>query len=145
MAPTTVFSLANMIVLPMWILMIFLPQWRLTRFFIDFRIIPITLSAVYVFYILQTLIESGMMDFGSLESVMELFTKENAALAGWIHYLAFDLLIGMLMVNQNKSVNLHSVLMAPCLFLTFMFGPLGFLLFTLLKIIQATRKKNLSN
>ncbi|UWX55890.1 ABA4-like family protein [Maribacter litopenaei] len=139
MAPSTVFSLANILVLPMWILMIFLPKWKLTRFLIDFKIIPIVLSVVYVFYILQAIIGNGMMDFGSLESVMELFTVQNAAAAGWIHYLAFDLLIGMWMVNQNKEINIHSVLMAPCLFLTFMFGPLGFMLFTALKAIKSKR------
>ncbi|KAA2218119.1 ABA4-like family protein [Maribacter flavus] len=137
MTATIVFSLANILVLPMWVLMIFLPKWRPTRFLIDNKIIPIVLSGIYVFYILQALISNGMMDFGSLKSVMELFTIENAALAGWIHYLAFDLLIGMWMIDQNKDLNLHQVLMAPCLFLTFMFGPLGFLLFMILKVLKS--------
>lgn len=136
MTPTIVFSLTNILVLPMWVLMIFLPKWRPTRFLIDNKIIPIVLSGIYVFYILQALTANGMMDFGSLESVMKLFTAENAALAGWIHYLAFDLLIGMWMINQNKDLDLHQVFMAPCLFLTFMFGPLGFLLFTVLKAFK---------
>ncbi|TLF45762.1 ABA4-like family protein [Maribacter aurantiacus] len=137
MTATIVFSLANILVLPMWVLMIFLPKWRPTGFLIDNKIIPIVLSGLYVFYILQVLISNGMMDFGSLKSVMELFTIENAALAGWIHYLAFDLLIGMWMIDQNKDLNLHQVLMAPCLFLTFMFGPLGFLLFMVLKGLKS--------
>lgn len=137
MTATIVFSLANILVLPMWVLMIFLPKWRPTGFLIDNKIIPIVLSGIYVFYILQVLIANGMMDFGSLKSVMELFTIENAALAGWIHYLAFDLLIGMWMIDQNKDLNLHQVLMAPCLFLTFMFGPLGFLLFMVLKGLKS--------
>ncbi|MDC6406540.1 MULTISPECIES: ABA4-like family protein [Maribacter] len=137
MTATIVFSLANILVLPMWVLMIFLRKWRPTRFLIDNKIIPIVLSGIYVFYILQVLISNGMMDFGSLKSVMELFTIENAALAGWIHYLAFDLLIGMWMIDQNKDLNLHQVLMAPCLFLTFMFGPLGFLLFMVLKGLKS--------
>lgn len=137
MTPTTVFSLVNFLVMPMWILMIFLPKWKPTRFLIYFKIVPIVLSVVYVFYILQSLIANGMMDFGSLKSVMELFTVENAALAGWIHYLAFDLLMGIWMINLNKNVNIHLVLMAPCLFLTFMFGPLGFLLFMVLKAVKS--------
>ncbi|RRQ47525.1 DUF4281 domain-containing protein [Maribacter algicola] len=136
MTPTTVFSLVNFLVMPMWLLLIFLPKWKPTKFLIHYKIVPIVLSAIYVLYILQALIANGMMDFGSLKSVMELFTVENAALAGWIHYLAFDLLIGMLMINQNKNVNIHLVLMAPCLFLTFMFGPLGFLLFMVLKALK---------
>lgn len=140
MTASTVFSLANALVLPMWILMIFLPKWKPTQFLIYYKIIPILLSIIYVFYILQAIIANGMMDFGSLESVMELFSQQYAALAGWIHYLAFDLLIGMWIIDQNKDVNIHGVLMAPCLFLTFMFGPLGFLLF---KVIKGIRSKSL--
>ena len=79
----------------------------------------------------------GGLDFGSLESVMALFTKENAVLAGWVHYLAFDLLIGMWMVQKNRQLGMHQLLMVPCLFFAFMAGPLGFLLFTLLSSIKS--------
>src|SRR5690606_15366811 len=140
MTPGDAFSLSNMIALPMWALMIFLPKWKVTRFLTDFKAIPIILSIVYIIYIVQALLTGGLMDFGSLSSVMALFTVENAALAGWVHYLAFDLLIGMWILNQNKQLNIHQVLIAPCLFLTFMFGPVGFLLFTIIKNIK--RKKS---
>lgn len=141
MASSTVFSLVNFLVLPMWVLLIFLPKWKFTRLLIDFKIVPIILSVVYVFYILQAILANGMMDFGSLESVMELFTRENATLAGWVHYLAFDLLVGMWIIDQNMELKLPQWLMAPCLFLTFMFGPFGFLLFMLLRSIKTGSKK----
>ena len=73
------------------------------------------------------------MDFGSLESVMDLFTEEKAVLAGWVHYLVFDLLVGMWMVNQNRDLGIHQILMAPCLLGTFMLGPVGFLLFMIIR------------
>ncbi len=76
------------------------------------------------------------MDFGSLKSVMALFTEENAVLAGWVHYLAFDLLIGMWMLDQNKELKINQLLIAPCLFLTFMLGPIGFLLFIIIKTVK---------
>ena len=134
MTPNEVFSLVNMTATPMWILMILLPQWKVTQFLIDFRIIPLALAVVYVIYILQTIIISGTMDFGSLNSVMTLFTEENAVLAGWVHYLAFDLLVGMWILDQNQTLKIHQFVLAPCLFLTFVFGPLGFLLFMIIKI-----------
>lgn len=77
-----------------------------------------------------------MMDFGSLASVMELFTQENAVLAGWVHYLAFDLLVGMWMLDQNRNLGVHQLLMVPCLIGSFMFGPAGFLLFIIIKSIK---------
>ena len=103
MTPTAVFSIASMIAMPMWILMIFLSKWKVTRFLIDFKIIPLVLAFIYAIYIFQAIQIGGMMDFGSLKSVMALFTEENAVLAGWVHYLVFDLLIGMWMLDQNKE------------------------------------------
>ncbi|QLG46899.1 ABA4-like family protein [Costertonia aggregata] len=135
MTPTEVFSIVNMAALPMWILMIVLPKWKVTRFLIDFKIIPLLLAIVYAIYICIA-IRTGGMDFGSLASVMELFTKENAVLAGWVHYLAFDLLIGMWILNENKKLGIHHVLIVPCLLLTFMLGPVGFLLFMTIKSLK---------
>ncbi|WP_411030722.1 ABA4-like family protein [Spongiimicrobium sp. 3-5] len=136
MTPTAVFSLVGMITMPMWILMIFLPKWKATRFLIDFKIIPLLLSAVYAIYIFIAMQIGGGMDFGSLASVMALFTEENAVLAGWVHYLAFDLLIGMWILDENKKLGIHQLLIAPCLFATFMLGPIGFLLFMIMRTIK---------
>lgn len=139
MTPSEVFSIAGALALPMWILLIFLPRWKVTQFLIDFKVIPILLSLLYAIYVAIALYEDGMMDFGSLASVMQLFTVENAVLAGWIHYLAFDLLIGMWMLDQNKQLKISQLLMAPCLFGTFMFGPVGFLVFMMIKTIHKTK------
>ena len=76
------------------------------------------------------------MDFSSLESVMELFTAEDAVLAGWVHYLAFDLLVGMWIIDQNKDIGLSHFLVVPCLLGAFMLGPVGFLLFMIMKAIK---------
>jgi len=141
MTPSDVFSIVGMLALPMWVLLIFLPKWKITRFLIDYKIIPIILSVIYAIYIIQALIAGGMMDFGSLKSVMQLFTVENAVLAGWIHYLAFDLLVGMWIVNQNKTLQIHPVIIAPCLLGTFLFGPVGFLVFMIIKTIKLKNSK----
>ncbi|BAO56337.1 ABA4-like family protein [Nonlabens marinus] len=134
MTPTDVFSVVNILVLPMWILMIILPKWKVTKFLMHFKVIPIVLAVIYVIYIVQALMAGGMMDFGSLASVMDLFTTEEAVLAGWIHYLAFDLVVGMWMLTQNEKLRIHQLIMAVCLLATFMFGPLGFLLFMIIKL-----------
>lgn len=138
MTTAEVFSISNTIVLPMWLLMLILPKWKVTRFLIDYKVIPLILSLIYVIYIGISLKTGGMMDFGSLSSVMELFTKENAVLAGWVHYLAFDLLVGMWMLDQNRKLGIHQLLMVPCLLGCFMFGPVGFLLFIIIKSLKKT-------
>ena len=136
MTAAAVFSIANMSVMPMWLLMVFSPKWKVTRFLMDYKLIPVLLAIVYTIYIVDSISSGGGMDFSSLESVMALFTKEDAVLAGWLHYLAFDLLVGMWMLKQNQSVKIHGLLMAPCLFFTFMLGPFGFLLFTIIKSLK---------
>lgn len=139
MTNTEVFSIANMMAMPMWLLLIILPKWKVTRFLIYYKVIPLVLSLFYAFYIVLHIQSGAGLDFGSLSSVMSLFTIEEAVMAGWVHYLAFDLLIGMWMINQNRTLGIHQLLMAPCLFATFMLGPVGFLLFTILKAIKTSR------
>ena len=139
MTTAEVFSIANTMAMPMWLLMIALPKWKLTRFLIDYRVVPILLSLFYVFYMTVHLQTGAGLDFGSLSSVMSLFTLENAVMAGWVHYLAFDLLVGMWMLNQNQKLGIHQLLMAPCLLATFMLGPVGFLLFMLIRTFKISR------
>lgn len=136
MTPSEVFSIANLMAIPMWLLLIILPKWKVTRFLIDFKVIPVFLSLIYVIYIIQSLLSGLAMDFGSLKSVMALFTKENAVLAGWVHYLVFDLLIGMWMLEENKTLKIHPIVLTPCLIGTFMLGPIGFLLFMAVKTFK---------
>lgn len=121
--------------------MIFVSKWKVTSLLIDFKVISLILALIFTIYIFQAIQIGGMVDFSSLKSVMDLFTKENALLAGWVHYLAFDLLIGMWMLDQNKELRINQLIMAPCLFLTFMLGPIGFLLFMMIKIVK--RKQSL--
>lgn len=139
MTPTEVFSIVNLIAMPMWLLMVILPNWKVTRFLIDFKVIPIVLSIFYLVYIVISMRQGGGMDFSSLDSVMKLFTIENAVIAGWVHYLAFDLLVGMWILDQNRSLGLHHLLIIPCLLGSFMLGPVGFLLFMILKTLKTAR------
>jgi hypothetical protein len=72
---------------------------------------------------------SGEGDFGSLAGVAKLFEHPGLLLAGWVHYLAFDLLVGVWEREETQRIGLSRWLLAPCLALTFMLGPLGWLAF----------------
>ncbi len=56
-----------------------------------------------------------------------LFGNPWLLLAGWIHYLAFDLLIGSWEVRDARDRGIPHLLLVPCLMLTFLFGPAGWL------------------
>ena len=74
--------------------------------------------------------------FSSLPDVALLFTNRWMLLAGWIHYLAFDLLIGAWEVRDARQRAIPHLLVLPCLFLTFMFGPAGWLLYMGLRAVR---------
>ena len=75
--------------------------------------------------------------FDTLPNVMQLFTQPEIALAGRIHYLAFDLLIGAWEVRTARAERIPFLAVVPCLALTFLFGPAGFLAFTALRAARA--------
>ena len=63
------------------------------------------------------------------------------ALAGWVHYLAFDLFVGLWIAARADAMRLSLVVQAPILTATFMFGPLGLLLFHGVLATEATRER----
>jgi len=91
------------------------------------NVLPVVLSLGYVSLLLMPSDAKGGYD--SLASVMQLFSTENAMLAGWVHYLAFDLFIGAWICRTARDAGLRFVWVLPCLPLTFLFGPVGFLAF----------------
>lgn len=129
MTPAFVFSICNTIVLPQWLLMIVAPKWKWTKELVKWRIIPFILAIVYAIYIIPAFaggIEGG---FDSLENVMKLFQSEEAVLGGWIHYLAFDLLVGSWIFQNAPKKGIPHALVVICLIGCFMLGPVGFLIY----------------
>lgn len=132
MSPETIFSACGTLVLPGWLLLVFLPRWKWTARLVAAVIIPALIGVVYVYLVVAHFgqAEGG---FGSLADVSRLFQNQHALLAGWIHYLAFDLFVGAWEVRDAQRVGLHHLLVVPCLALTFLFGPAGLLLYFLLR------------
>ena len=132
MSPEQLFSLCTMLVLPGWLLLVFLPRWRWSSRLVAPVVIPLALACVYLFLIATHFGESEG-DFNSLAGVSKLFQNPYSLLAGWIHYLAFDLFVGAWEVRDAQRAGVHHLLVVPCLFLTFFFGPTGLLLYFVLR------------
>jgi hypothetical protein len=135
----TVFQVVNMLALAGWLVLALawlVPVWAER---IAGLLVPVLLSVAYVGLVLAfwTRAPGG---FGSLDAVMALFTMPEIALAGWIHYLAFDLLVGAWEVRTARREGIAFLIVLPCLALTFLFGPAGFLAFSALRLAQATRR-----
>lgn len=132
MPPETIFSACSTLVLPGWLLLVFLPRWKWSARIVSAVLIPLALAVVYVSIVVAHFGQSEG-GFGSLADVSRLFQNPHALLAGWIHYLAFDLFVGAWEVRDAQRVGLHHLLVVPCLALTFLLGPAGLLLYFLLR------------
>ena len=139
MTPDSIFQACSTIAMAGWIvLLVASPFWMsFDKFVIG---IIITLFAiVYIWLIAQSFSADDFEKFGSLNGVMELFTNRTAVTAGWVHYLAFDLFTGTWIKKNSIKYNISHWLLIPCLFLTFMLGPVGLLLYLLIRTIKAKR------
>jgi hypothetical protein len=141
MTSDLVFSLANTAALVGWIILA--AGVALKRDFLVTalagRVWPLAFAALYTILIIF-FFGSAPGGFDSLAHVQLLFTSPWAATAGWIHYLAFDLFIGSWISAQVIALGLPRLALIIILPLTFLFGPIGLLLFFVTKLAFERRE-----
>ena len=123
----SIFSVAGALALAGWILLAVLPRNQIVKV-VSGAIIPLALSVGYLILIVLNL-DGAEGGFGSLADVALLFQKRELLLAGWIHYLAFDLFIGAWEMRDSERHGIPHLVMLPCLLMTFMLGPIGLLFY----------------
>ena len=128
----TIFSIVNTVAFAGWVLLVFAPRWKWTEKIVTSGGIPLLLSVAYLILIVMFFGQSEG-SFSSLKGVMQLFTNEWGVLVGWIHYLAFDLFVGSWEVKDSQERGISHWLVIPCLIFTFMLGPIGFLLYSIIR------------
>jgi hypothetical protein len=136
MALEQVFSLASAAALVGWLLLALAPLRRAAAVTVARYIVALLCGAYLSFLIVGLASGAGPPEgagFDSLAGVRLLLSTPEALLAGWVHYLAFDLFIGAWQVEDAPKANVPHVLLLPCLALTFVAGPVGLLLYLLLK------------
>jgi hypothetical protein len=122
-----VFSACNMLAMAGWILLLAVPRNRVAMRAAG-TVIPLSLAAIYLaVFVLNVRGSHG--GFSSLAGVEQLFENRWLLLAGWVHYLAFDLFIGAWETRDAMGRGLSRLWLAPCLVMTFMLGPIGLLLY----------------
>lgn len=135
----TLFSIAGLIAMVGWLCLLVSPLIPKSADWIAGMVLPIILSFGYVILLVIPSSDSAG-GFGTLADVMVLFSYEQAALAGWIHFLAFDLFIGAWVCRKARSEGVSFWLVAPCLPVVFLFGPAGLVAF---QVIRAVRNKTI--
>ena len=123
--PSQLFAVVSAAVLPAWALLLFLPRWRFTRALTAYAV-PSLISLVYLAVMLSRVDPLGM-GFTSLDQIGHLYQDPWVLLAAWAHYLALDLFTGAWMVRDSMRLKIRHAFVVPCLFLTFLAGPIGLL------------------
>ena len=130
------FRIASTVVLAGWLALAFAP---LNRPFavVAARLIAALLCGGYAVLLAHGLATGSGLDFTgdfmSLDGVAALLGSRAALLAGWVHYLAFDLWVGSWEAEDAPRARVPHALLLACLALTFIAGPVGLLLYLLIK------------
>jgi len=130
----SIFQLSNFAVLPFWALMILVPRWRWTARIVKSPFIGIAPAALYIALVLPRLGAIWpAVSRPTPSGIALLLGSSTGATIAWAHFLAFDLLVGRWIYLDSKDRRISAWLMAPLLFLTFMLGPLGFVLYLVVR------------
>ena len=131
MTAERLFSILNLITIAGWLPLVFRPRARWATAVVPV-VVPCLFGVIYVVLVAASL-PWGEGGFSSLAGVGALFENPWALLAGWAHYLAFDLFIGGWQVRDAQERGILHLFVVPALLLTFLFGPAGLLLYLVVR------------
>ena len=128
MTAEQIFSVSNLLSVLCWILLAVLPNRRWATDVVTGKAAPALFAVAYIAIVIAVF-PRAEGSFSTLAGVTELFANPWLLLAGWLHYLAFDLLIGTWEARDSIERGVPRWLLVPCLFLTLMFGPMGWVMY----------------
>ena len=136
----------NLGVLPFWFILIFFPQTHLSKYFVTSVFPILILSGTYVFIIYKSFLNSydfiGNFNlYLNLNSLSELFKDQTFLLMFWVHFISINLFTGGWIVKDSQRSSINKILLIIPLIVTYLIGPLGLLLYWLIRMFHA---KNIS-
>ena len=132
----------NLGVLPFWLILIFFPKSHLCRIFVT-SIFPIViLSGVYIFVLYKSYLSSydfvnNFSLYLGISNLLDLFSKETFLIIFWIHFLSINLFTGGWIVRDSQKFSINKIFLAIPLVITYLIGPLGLLVYWLIRIFYA--------
>jgi hypothetical protein len=138
--PEQLFSIVNLIATVAWVALVILPGRRWVTDILTSTAVPLLFAIVYVAIVAATVWRTPG-GFSTLAGVAALFSNRWVLLAGWVHYLAFDLLIGTWETRDAREHGVPHLLLVPCLIVTFLFGPAGWLLYRIVRLTKSSQMR----
>ena len=136
------FYWVNFGVLPFWLLLIFFPQSHLCRYFVT-SIFPIfVLSGTYIFVLYKSYLNSydfiGNFNlYFGINNLSDLFSDNSYLMIFWIHFISINLFAGGWIVRDSQKFSINKILLILPLLVTYLIGPLGLLIYWLIRIFHA--------
>ncbi len=138
-----IFLVANWGVIPFWLLLIFFPSTSFTKFFVHSIVIPALFSVAYAFIAYKIYLDENIFGgFGlylGLENLYAVFSDENFLLIFWLHFLAISLFIGSWISRDSLRYSIPKFLAAVCIIITYFTGPLGLMIYWIIRIFFAKK------
>ena len=131
-------------ILPFWLMIIIIPRSHFTQFFVNSVILPLILSSCYVYIIYQTiLLDEPILEvfklYFSLDNLYTVFATESFLLIFWLHFLALNIFLGTWIARDGVKYNIPiSLTFFPLIFVYFT-GPLGLVLYWIIRIFYAKK------
>ncbi len=138
-----IYYIANIGVVPCWLLLIFLPHHVITKFFIKSVIIPALLSTAYIFVAYQIYITENIFEvfnlYLGLDDLYTLFSNEAFLLIFWLHFLTISLFVGNWIVSDSKIFMISKLLTIISLIMTYFTGPVGLVFYWFIRIFYSKK------
>lgn len=142
MDSSTIFSICNSLAMFSWIALMIFPFSKLVQRIL-FIVTICSFSLLYSAFVWPSMNLEVFNEFSSLAGVTKLFSVPDMVLIGWVHYLCFDLMVGLYIVNNAEKNGINRFVIIPSLLFTFMMGPFGLLLYLITRAV-ITRKNVLN-
>ena len=138
-----IYYIANIGVIPCWLLLIISPNHIFTKFFVKSVIIPLLLSTAYIFISYQIFITENILEvfnlYLGLNELYALFSSEAFLLIFWLHFLSISLFVGNWIANDSKIYNISKLFIILSLITTYFTGPVGLVLYWFIRIFYSKK------
>ena len=138
-----IYLIANIGVLPFWLLLIILPNHNISNFFVQSIIVPLLLGAAYSFVAYNIFIDGNILDsfelYSGLDGLYSMFSNEGFLLIFWLHFLAISLFVGAWIVRDSRRYMVSRTLVVLSLILTYFSGAIGLLIYWVFRIFFAKK------
>ncbi len=139
-----IFLWTNFGIIPFWLLLIFMPNYKITQILINSIILPLILSALYVYLVYQaTLLDESIFDifklYLSLDNLYTVFATESFLLIFWIHFVSINLFLGSWVSRDSIKYNIPKVIAFLSLVSIYFAGPIGLVIYWFFRVFFAKR------